>query len=185
VILLHANCLLFRLPTGESVPIWPEMISVKPSSETAALIDPEMVQESVAAVFHYFKQELGCPSVSVDEFAAALEKVFRGFGLPGPQSETLDPASAAFETDLRRLAQESGVGSELLFFPRLRAEMQKQLRQVAPVVRFHGLRDCVKQLAGARRWGSRCQNLRDQIVAYLRACVCADSTGTDCTLVVE
>ena len=185
MILLHADCLLFRLPTGESVPMCPEMISVQPSSETAAIIDPEMVRESVAAVFHYFRHELGCQSVSMDEFAAALEKVFRGFGLAGLRSETMDRASAAFEPDLRRLAEESGAGSELFFFPRLRAEMQKQLRQAAPVVRFHGLRGCVKQLAGARRWSARCQTLRDQIVAYLRACVCTDSAETDCTLVVE
>ena len=185
MILLHADCLLFRLPTGESVPMCPEMISVQPSSDTAAVIDSEMVKESVAAVFHYFKHELGCQSVSVDDFAAALEKVFRSFGLADLRSGSLDWVPPVFEPDLRRLAQESGIGSELFFFPRLRAEMQKQLRQAAPVVRFHGLRGCVKQLAGARRWSARCQNLRDQIVAYLRACVCTDSAGTDCTLVVE
>jgi len=185
VILLHADCLLFRLPSGESVPMCPEMITIQPSSDTAAVIDSEMVQESVAAVFHYFKHEVGCQSVSMDEFTAALEKVFRGFGFAGLRSKTLDWASAAFEPDLRRLAQESGVGSELFFFPRLRTEMQKQLRQPAQVVRFHGLRGCVKQLAGARHWGQRCQTLRDQIVAYLRACASSDTAGKDCTLIVE
>ena len=182
MIVLHSDCLYFKLPTGESVPMRPEMITIQPSG---GIIDPELVKESVAAVFHYFKHELGRHSISVDEFTAALETVFRGFGLSRLQSETPDSAPAVFEADLRQLAQESGASAELIFFPRLRAELQKQLQQPAAVVRFRGLRGCVKQLAGARRWSPRCQTLRDQIVEHLRACATADRAGKDCTLIVE
>jgi len=185
VIILHSDCLYFKLPNGESVPMRPEMISIQPAGGTGGIIDPEMVKESVAAVFHYFKHELGRHSITVEEFTAALEKVFHGFGLTRLQSETPNSSPVVSEADLRELAQESGMSTELVFFPRLRAELQKQLRQPAAVVRFRGLRGCVKQLAGARRWGVRCQTLRDQIVAYLRACASSDTAGKDCTLIVE
>ena len=56
---------------------------------------------------------------------------------------------------LRALARESGDARELVFFPRLRRELRTQLQNSPRVVRFRGLRGCVKQLAGARRW-SRC-----------------------------
>ena len=185
MILLASDCLLFRLPTGESVPVRPEMISAQLTDGSAGVIAPDIVSEAVAAVFHYFIVELDRQSVDVVEFSQALQKVLRGFGLTGLQIEQAESAPATFASDLRQLVRETGAGFELSFFPRLRAEMQKQLQQAAPVVRFHGLRGCVKQRAGARRWGARCQNLRDQIVAYLRACASSDTAGKDCTLIVE
>ena len=60
-----------------------------------------------------------------------------------------------------------------------------QLRQSPRVVRFRGLRGCVKHLAGARRWSPRCENLQDQIVGYLRECLSNESRETECRLVVE
>ena len=185
MMLLQPECLSFRLATGESVRLSPEMISVQISGEAAPIIPPEMLKECVSAVFHYFKHELGRDSVSVAEFSRALERVLRRFGAGGVRPEAFDCIAPAFEADLRRLAQISGKGFELQFFPRLRDELNKQLHHPVEVVRFHGLRGCVKQLAGARRWGNRCQALRDQIVAYLRACICTDNAGKDCTLIVE
>jgi hypothetical protein len=52
-------------------------------------------------------------------------------------------------------------------------------------VRFHGLRRCVKRLAGARRWSRRCDRLQAQIVAYLRGCLTAETAQNECALVVE
>jgi hypothetical protein len=52
-------------------------------------------------------------------------------------------------------------------------------------VRFRGLRGCVKQLAGVRRWSPRCEHLQDQIVAYLRGCLTAETEQNQCALVVE
>jgi hypothetical protein len=43
----------------------------------------------------------------------------------------------------------------------------------------------VKQLAGARRWNSRCEELQDQIVGYLRGCLTAETEQNGCALVVE
>ena len=83
------------------------------------------------------------------------------------------------------MARESGDSLELFFFPRLRDELRAQLRQSPRVLRFRGLRGCVKQLAGARRWSVRCEKLQDHIVEYLRRCLTAEPESTDCALVVE
>jgi len=53
------------------------------------------------------------------------------------------------------------------------------------VLRFRGLRGCVKQLTGAQRWSQRCDVLQEQIVAYLRECLSADRDQAKCALVVE
>ena len=121
----------------------------------------------------------------IDRLHATLEKVLGGFAAPEqPASETNSRPGVA-EFDLHRLAGESGPGSELFFFPRLRAELQRHLQQAPRVLRFRGLRDCVKQLTGARRWGQRCQHLEGEIVAYLRQCLSASSTPEEFALMVE
>ena len=89
------------------------------------------------------------------------------------------------ESDLLRLASESGASCELFFFPRLRTELRQQLQQGPRVLRFHGLRGCVKRLVGARRWSLRCQTLEGQIVDYLRECLSAEPGPAEVALVVE
>jgi hypothetical protein len=187
MIALMSDCLLFRLASGESVPFSAKMISVELVGDAAGKFDPEILRHATASVFHYFKNELGREAVTVGEFAGALEKVLRGLGFnvssdePEPRRERRRIA----EADLLMLARESGESRELLFFPRLRGELRAQLRQTPRLVRFRGLRGCVKQLAGARRWSLRCERLEEQIVEYLRGCLGAEPEQAGCALVVE
>ena len=185
MITLARDCLLFELPTGESMPYSADMVSVELAGGTTERFDSEFVQHATKAVFHYFKHELGRQSVSVGEFRGALEKVLRGFAVTAQLSAPPDSQPRVLEYDLCRLALESGQGRELLFFPRLRAELQRHLRQAPRMLRFRGLRGCVKQLAGARRWCLRCQSLEGEIVAYLRECLRAEPAPTDIALLVE
>ena len=185
MIALGSDCLLFRMANGESVPISVEMLSVELMGETTELFDSEFVRHAANAVFHYFKQELQRQTVSVGEFAGALEKVLRGFALTAkPPAQTKD-LRGVLEADLSRLARESGKGCELFFFPRLRDELRHHLQQGPRMLRFRGLRRCVKQLVGARRWSLRCQNLEEQIVGFLRECLSAEPGQTELALVVE
>jgi hypothetical protein len=84
-----------------------------------------------------------------------LEKVLRSFGLSvyadhHSLSERGAPAPKVLESNLNELASNAASeGFELLFFPQLRQELKRKLDQSPNVLRFHGLRDCVKQLAGA------------------------------------
>lgn len=187
MIALHSNCLLFKLANGESVPCSADMISVEISEESRGLLEPELLQHAAASVFHYFREELKRDAVTIGEFSMALEKVLGHLGYPihalTPPGQPAVPTS----TDLRQLIRESGDSLELFFFPRLRDELRIQLRQTSRVVRFSGLRSCVKQLAGARRWSHRCEELQDQIVEFLRQCMNTENeTGkAGCALVVE
>jgi hypothetical protein len=180
VIALGSDCLVFRMPSGEGIPLSPGMVSVELIGSTAAMMDSDFVSHASDAVFYYFKHELGQDSVSVGEFTLALEKVLRGFKLKEEDARQISSGS-----DLNRLARESGKGCELFFFPRLRDELKAQLRHSPKVLRFKGLRGCVKHLAGAQRWSPRCQTLHDQIVEFLRQCVATDLRAVDCTLLVK
>jgi hypothetical protein len=161
------------------------MISVDLMGETALWFDPDFVRHAAKAVFHYFQRELGRQTVTLAEFAEALEKVLRGFK-PNTAEPVEHPRNLpVVQSDLRRLASDSGHGCELFFFPRLRDELRLQLQQKPRMLRFHGLRSCVKQLVGAQRWTPRCQFLEEQIVAYLRECLSAEVRQKEFALVVE
>jgi hypothetical protein len=193
MIALAYDCLLFETSSGESIPFSAEMISVELTDDGIGAFDPEFLKHAASAVFHYFKNDLGRISVTVGEFAGALEKVLRGFGLQSESDEQNgelpkeqnSPERRVLKSDLRLLACESGKGFELFFFPRLRDELRQQLLLDPEVLHFRGLRSCVKQLTGARRWSRRCQTLQDQIVEFLRNCFTTEAIQPSCALLVE
>jgi hypothetical protein len=160
------------------------MLSVELMGSTLELFDPEFVRHAAHAVFHYFQRDQGRETVTVGEFTEALEKVLRGLK-PSNLKEGAAGSRTVSELDLARLARESGEGCELFFFPRLRDELRQQLGQSPRMLRFHGLRGCVKELVGARRWTVRCQALEERIVEFLRECLGAESKKGELALMVE
>lgn len=183
MIQLRTDCLVFETASG-AIPCSVEEVAVELVGESVGWLDPEVLRNAAAGVLRYFRDDLGRLNVTVGEFAEALAGVLRGFGL-----EVITDAAAAkpcrmVELDLRQFAVESGAGFELAFFLRLRTVIAQQLAGSPRVLRFTGLRGCVKQLAAARRWCPRCRLLREQIVAFLRRCFEEGVAGADCCLVV-
>lgn len=185
MILLAPDCLLFQMPSGESVPFSAEMISVELGDGAGSVFEQDFVEHAAASVFHYFKHHLGRKTVSVAEFASAFESVLHGLGLKLDAGRLTVPNVDQAAKDLRLLAREAGAGGELLFFPRLRASVREQAHRSPQLIRFHGLRGCVKRLLGARRWSPRCEQFRDQIIEFLRRSVRVEVAGDPCALLVE
>lgn len=188
MIALQSDCLIFQMTNGESVPCSADMISVEivGNSEAFSLLDPKTLRHATASVFHYFKIELERETVTVGEFAQALEKALQGLGLT-LFAEKPSPAGGVttLEANLAHLARDSAFSLELFFFPRLRDELRMQLGHAPRLLRFYGLRGCVKQLAGARRWSSRCEKIEEQIIEYMRQCITAEPKKAECALMVE
>jgi hypothetical protein len=185
MILLADNFLFFKLPSGESVPFSPEMISVELADGLGKPFEQDFVEHAAASVFHYFKNELGRKTVSVAEFASAFESVLNGLGLKLNAGRIAAVPDDAANKDLQLLAFHAGDACELAFFPRLRTAAQAQFQLTPRLIRFHGLRGCVKRLLGAERWSPRCDRLRDQIVEFLRRTLRQETAGDSCALLVE
>ena len=193
MILLRPDCLVFKTADGENVPCSAHEVTVELMSDCTEWLDPDMVEHAAGAVLHYFKSEKGQDTVSVTEFSKALERVLRGLGfnvkasdnvqLPISEPESLVPPRVV-EADLQELAGEANLGCELVFFPRLRDMLRRELDGTPLLLRLRGLRACAKQLAGAKRWGPHSQALSDQIVDYLRGCLGAEKSGSKCALMV-
>ena len=182
MIALAADCILLQRRNGESEPLHHGTIAIDVIADGETPFDEAFVKEASAAVLHYFKCEQGRESVTLGEFAEALEKVLHGFQLPPARDAD---ANRVIATDLQKLAADAAGAFELTFFPRLREEVRWQLQQSPQVLRFRGLRDCVLRLAGSRRWTSRCKHLQEQIIQFLRECLSAEPHPKSCSLVVE
>jgi len=184
MILLSSDYLLFELESGERVPFSADKICVEMAGGGCGPFDADFLEQATKAVFHFFQNELQRESVTLGEFSAAMERVLRSFlrGEPRPTEALADRPIA--ESDLGRLLAEAE-HTELLFFPRLRDELRQHMQASPRLLRFRGLRGCVKQLAGARRWSPRCRDLQERILDFLRACAAADRAGKDCALMVE
>jgi len=187
MIQMRSDYLFFQMPTGEAVPCSAQKVTVELIGSAGGDLDPELVQHAAEAVLHYFKFALHRNSVSVAEFARALESVLEGLGLTAASEDKPTAPACIAELDLRHLACAAGKGYELVFFRGLRQAMRRQLSASPQVLRFIGLRGCVKQLAGAQRWNERCDRLRGQILSYLRGCFDTDARpcAGACTLVVR
>jgi len=185
MIALHNECLVFQLNNGESIPCSADMIAVEIVGDALGALEPETLRHAAASVFHYFKTELAREAVTIGEFSLALEKALYHLGYSIHAQESGGAAGETHESDLAQLASQTAGSLELFFFPRMRDELRIRLRRSPRVVRFRGLRGCVKQLAGARRWSQRCDQLQDQIVDYLRGCLNAETEQNQCALVVE
>lgn len=185
MILMADNFLFFKLPSGESIPFSAEMISVELSGGADESLDQDFVEHAAASVFHYFKHDLGRKTVSVAEFASAFESVLNGLGLKLQAGRISGQRDEAAIKDLQMLACHAGDACELAFFPRLRTAVHAQFQNTPRLVRFHGLRGCVKRLLGAERWSPRCDKFRDQIVEFLRHTLHKETAGDSCALLVE
>lgn len=185
MILLADNFLFFKLPSGESVPFSAEMISVELANNDGEKFEQDFVEHAAASVFHYFKNDLGRKTVSVAEFASAFESVLNGLGLQLDSGRIAELRDEAATKDLQLLAFHAGEACELAFFPRLRSAVHAQFQLTPSLVRFHGLRGCVKRLLGAERWSPRCDKLRDHIVEFLSRTLHKETAGNSCALVVE
>ena len=135
MIALQSDCLIFQLTNGESVPCSAEMITVEIVGNSEGLLDPEMLRHAAASVFHYFKNELERETVTVGEFARALEKVLRGLGLTlyADESNRRSPERTSKPTSAM-LARESADSLELVFFP----APARRIARPAPAIAARG-----------------------------------------------
>jgi hypothetical protein len=172
------------MSNGDKIPCSASTVTVELMGPAMESLDRTVVENAAAAVLYYFQHDLQRTSVTLSEFTEALEVALRGLGL----NVTCDPPNNQTErlanADLRLLAAESGKAFELGFFARLREQVRAELKWSPQLIRFFGLRSCVKQLAGARRWCPRCERLSDHIVEFLRGCVTRENPSHPCGLLV-
>jgi hypothetical protein len=124
--------------------------------------------ESVAAAVHAYavkcRSDGVIPSREIVEIVTAVLATL-GF-------EKISEAYAGHEhcaaIHLNDLAARMGAAFELEFFRQLDEALSAASDHRLSVIEVDGLRACVMQLRGARRWNSGCRKLAEEIVEYVR-----------------
>jgi hypothetical protein len=124
--------------------------------------------ESVAAAVHAYAVK--CRSDHVIPSSEIVEIVVAVLATLGFQK--ISQAYAGHERSaaihLNDLAARMGGAFELEFFRQLDHELKAASDHRLSVMEVDGLRACVMQLRGARRWNSGCRKLAEEIVGYVR-----------------
>ena len=75
MILLRHDCLVFKTMDGEMIPCSSEEVTLEIIGDAIGLLDEHVIKEASAGVLHYFREELGKTTVTIAEFAAALQRL--------------------------------------------------------------------------------------------------------------
>jgi len=124
--------------------------------------------ESVAAAVHAYA--IKCRSDGVIPSREIVEIVVAVLSTLGFKNISQAYAKHEHSTaiHLNDLAMRGGAAFELEFFRQLDRELKAASDQRLSVIEVDGLRACVMQLRGARRWNSGCRKLAEEIVEYVR-----------------
>ena len=72
------------------------------------------------------------------------------------------------QVSLSDLAGEAGPGYELAFFQLLKERIEPLIARRTPTLELHGLQNCVRHLHPTKTWNRNCNQLRNEIVAFIR-----------------
>ncbi len=138
--------------------------------------------ESIAAAIQLYAGDVvNNQVVTVDEISEMVEAVLSMLGHDEiARAYALARRSSAIRLDA--MAASAGAAFELEFYRRLDAELRTAANDRIRMLRVSGVRDCVLLLRGRRRWGTSCQHLADDIVAYVHARVARTQPGRSDTL---
>ncbi len=186
MIQLNPDCVVLELNDGNSLPCSVELMTVDLLGENASWIDPAILKNINQAVILYLREELGKHLVSFQEYAEVLEQVMKGFGFDFSLNTPTNASPTQVEkTDISDWLGRKECGFELMMFQRLRKELSRKLTEQPPgVLWIHGLRKCVKNHLGARRWSRKCQDLNDQMISFIRECFDRNAQP-DCSLILH
>ncbi|MEI6082874.1 MAG: hypothetical protein WCS70_01085 [Verrucomicrobiota bacterium] len=125
-----------------------------------------LLAESVASAIHLYTRDV-CQrqTIAAVEIAELVNAVLTMLGL--------EEIARAYEqrrqwTEIRLDQLSATADFELGFYRRLNSELNAVVDDELELVQLRGLRACVMQLQGARRWGESCRALADDIVGFVR-----------------
>lgn len=170
MILAREDIAWVQKPDGRLTPFDAERLvaSIQAAAARAGQHD-WWVAESIAAAVHRYACECAREQIiPVQELVDIVVAVIAMLGY--------DEISAAYEqaqhhTEIRLddLAGQIGGAFELGFYRQLDGALDVVTDKDLALVMVRGLRRCVMQLRGARRWNIGCQRLAEEIVEYVRS----------------
>jgi ATP cone domain len=169
VIRAHDNIAWVKFDDGHLAPFDERRLALSIQSVAERLGDSDWwLAESIAAAVHAFAVKCHSNSIIASkEIADVVVSVLSMLGFKElAQAYTNQRRRAAIH--LGDLAGRVGTAFELEFFRQLDHALVAAADQRLSLLEVDGLRTCVMQLCGARRWTAGCRRFAEDIVEYVR-----------------
>lgn len=121
----------------------------------------------VQAVVHFLRVQYHGTVIAVEALFDKIRHSLKNLGL-SEMSEGLATKNPPVSISLTDIARRAGSGYELVFYHLLADRFQRAACQGVAHVYCYGLRQCVKNLVGAKKWSPRCERLSADIQEFLQ-----------------
>ena len=127
--------------------------------------EPLLAESITAAVYRYACDKRADQTIPAQEVAELVMSALKMFGL-ADVAEAYRQRSEWAEIQLNQLASTGSF--ELGFYRQLDSELHALTGDQPARLHLRGMRACVMQLRGARRWGESCRALANEILSFVR-----------------
>ena len=139
---------------------------IQEAAQRAGIKDAWFAEHIARGIVIYLRERFAHSSIGIDELFAKISQTLQVVGFP-QIARQLEPSAPPAVMCLETLAAQAGNGYELGFF-QLLAESLRDARDRGSVhVHCAGLTPAVTRLCQAKRWGRRCEQLRDEILTFV------------------
>jgi hypothetical protein len=169
MIQLHSDVLWVRGRDGRLTPLDEQRLalSIQKAAENIGNADWWLAESIAAAVHTFAVKSRRDPIISSQEIAELVTTVLATLGYDWI-SEAYAGDTARVAIHLNELVWRASAGFELVFFQQLDRALSAAANGRLVTMRIDGLRACVMQLRGARRWTADCRRLAEEIVEHVR-----------------
>ncbi|MEM0897797.1 MAG: hypothetical protein AAGJ79_13045 [Verrucomicrobiota bacterium] len=145
--------------------------SITEAAQKAGHNDWCFANEIAQAVIEYLRERFHGTVITIDDLYEKIERVLSHLGWRDIACE-LEASPPPLRISLLEVARSASTGYELRFFEILRHRLRNTASASPRQIVVCDMKKAVKQLCGAQRWSNRCDDLRHEIVAFVRGEIC-------------
>jgi len=139
---------------------------IQEAAQRAGIKDVWFAEHIASGIVIYLRERFAHTSIGIEELFEKIAQTLHVVGFPQIARE-LEPVAPPAVASLDSLAAQAGNAYELSFF-QLLAEAVRDARARGSVqIHFADLSSAVIRLCQTKRWGRRCERLRDEILTFV------------------
>jgi len=159
---------LLRMPRGEVIRYEESWFLdiIRDAAVRAGIEDPWFAEHIAQGIVLYLRKRFSQNSIGLEELFGKISQTLQAVGFPHI-ARNLAPSAPPASMCLDALAEQAGNGYELCFFQLLGAALRDARERGSVHLQCAGLHGAVNRLCRTKRWGRRCDSLREEILAFV------------------
>lgn len=142
-------------------------IALQRAAESCDRSDFPFIDDIRDGVLHYLEHKCPWRLLPIEDLFERMKRMLRRIGCDAI-AKNLQLLAPPLTLSVARAAREAGNGFELLFFQKLQEEIDDLRERGAEDFRFTDIRESAQILRGAHRWTRSCEQLHQEILAFLQ-----------------